>query len=339
MEVCKQCNRQYVTENDFLSQTSRWRICSEGHLWFNCSCGSLITVKKGKFPWFSPEKVMAPDKASLFNLLSKKSSMPYIPTSIMELQIAIADEGMSAADLGKIAKKDPLLSADILSHANNLKLADGQKITSLVHAFTFIGRKTIGELVLVSAVKAFKFKTQKFSSQDFWKKSKITGIIAEHLCRQFAPQLESEQAYLAGALCNIGKVVAAISLPDVLDQVYELTYAPDAELTWNDVEKKLSAPSHCTMGEIACTIWGLPSYISEASSLHHSLADTQKTEWSFGELSSFANQLCHVMLGEVSQMEDSIMQSYSQKSQLNDAKTMKMLDEIKNLLPTDLLST
>ncbi|MBP6217675.1 MAG: HDOD domain-containing protein [Oligoflexales bacterium] len=280
---------------------------------------------------------MAPDKASLFNQLSKKS-MPYIPTSVMELQLAIADEKNSATELANIAKKDPLLSADILAHANNIKTSDGQKIGSLTHAFSYIGRKTISEIVLVSAVKTFKFKTKSFSSDEFWKKSKITGIISEQLCRILSKETEPDQVYLAGALCNIGKVVAAICMPEILEKVHNEVSSSSADCTWNDAEKKISAPSHCILGEIAASLWGLADYIIQTSSQHHDLANIKSDVWLIPEIVGFANQICHTILGEVTLIEEPLLHSYMEKAKITEAKSMHFIDEIREKIPADLLA-
>jgi len=337
MEVCKECKRQYILENDYLTGTSHWHISTEGDLWFNCSCGHLLQVKKGKFPWFTPEKILSPDKATLFNLLAKKSTMPYIPTSVMELQIAIADPKLSAIDLANTAKKDPLLSADILSHANTMKLSDGQKISSLIHAFSYIGRKTISDLVLVAAVKSFKFKTKHFTSKEFWQKSKITGFLSEHLAGIFAPNLEPDQAYLSGSLCNIGKVIAAICIPETLEKIYLATNDQGGGgVTWAEAERKFQAPSHITLGEIACTIWGLPSYITEAASDHHRTADLKSSSFSIGEITAFSNQICHILLGEDSQLEDMVFESYMQKTKMRDTQLASLITDLKSKLPADL---
>ena len=67
IKKCKSCGREFRSERDFFENTSRWTICSQNNLWFDCSCESTLMLTKGKYPWYSPDKHMGIESSSVFN--------------------------------------------------------------------------------------------------------------------------------------------------------------------------------------------------------------------------------------------------------------------------------
>ena len=110
-KVCNTCKRVFKTIDNFLENTERWRICDQGHLWFNCNCGSINIIIKGKYDWYDPETLLSKDSRSIFNLLGGLKELPHVPTYVMKIEQLIDDETTSSADLAKAYKT----SSDIRS--------------------------------------------------------------------------------------------------------------------------------------------------------------------------------------------------------------------------------
>ena len=123
MEIkeCKKCSRKFVTETDFFTGTSRWRICDMGNLWFNCSCQSTMMLKKGKFPWYSPDKVMSKEAASVFNQLATLKNLPHLPQALMKLQTLLGDDNSTSGQIVQALRSNALIAGNVLKTANNLK--------------------------------------------------------------------------------------------------------------------------------------------------------------------------------------------------------------------------
>lgn len=289
MDVCSSCGKQYAEEKDFLAGTSRWRFCEDGNLWFNCSCNNTMVILQGKFDWFSPDKVFDEDKASLFNKLSKKSKIPYIPSGVMKVQMLLSDENSCAQDFVNAVKGDPVLAAEILSHANNMKLGSRQSISSLSFAFSYIGRNAISEIVLLAAIKSFKFKTKKFKSEPFWADSLRVGSVTEFLSRKFPSDVEGDEAYLSGCLSHIGKIINAFISPVEVDDIYEKVRQRAGK--WQDLEKDYGLYAYTTLGELAAVIWGLPPYIADSALYHLENPDLSRDSLNSGELAGLAHLL------------------------------------------------
>ena len=332
LKKCAHCSRQYMQESDFLVDTNRWRVCDDGHLWFNCGCGSTLVIPKGKFDWYSPDMTMGADAKALFNRLPQMGDMPHIPTTVMELQQLLSDPNVSAGKLASTAKKDPLLAGNLLTIANNLKSSTGNRIESLEHAISYVGMNTLKDLAVTAALRSFKFETSSFNSEKFWDHAFLTGRIAEHLAKEFCKgYIIPDEAYLAGTLCNIGKVVMAISFPEMADSIAKDLANPKNTGPWRDIEKKNKAYDHRTLGEIGCTLWGLPPYVVEVNQSHHSPPESSKDGPVMDDIVGLANQLAHWINLEPHRMDDDLTEAYCRKFGIPKPKLEEIADQLMSL--------
>jgi HD-like signal output (HDOD) protein len=269
LKVCKTCSRVFENPDDFLKNTKRWRICSRGHLWFNCACESTNMIKKGKFPWYSPDKVMSAEASSVFNQLASLKNLPHLPTHVMLLQQLLQDENTTSNQLAEVTKKAPLLAGKVLDMANQRGQVPGTRIESLAHAITYIGRSAMRDIVTVAGVQGFEFPTAVMDREKFWEDCFVVGRIAEALAARFPCHLLPDETYVAGTLCNIGKLVLAICDPEKADQITKDCQNVKVLGNWQQAEKRHDYPQHTVLGEIAIVLWGLPEYILDTTLYHH----------------------------------------------------------------------
>lgn len=137
-KTCSLCKREYKNEEDFLENTSRWRVCKSGMLWFNCQCDSTLVIPKGKFDWYSPDKVLSSYAGKVFNkLILLKTEIPMMPSAAMEAQSLLLDERSSMKELSLSIRKMPHLAIEIIKIADNMRIGRN-KIESLEHACVYI---------------------------------------------------------------------------------------------------------------------------------------------------------------------------------------------------------
>jgi hypothetical protein len=74
--TCGKCKREFAGERDLLTETTRWRMCAKGNLWFHCSCGATLTLPKGKYEFFSPAMAMSDKARSVFAKLQRREDIP-----------------------------------------------------------------------------------------------------------------------------------------------------------------------------------------------------------------------------------------------------------------------
>ena len=338
LKHCKSCGRDFVKESDFLEMTSRWRLCEDGHLWFNCKCHSTLVIMKGKFDWYSPDLMMKGQAKSLFNQLPDLGKLPHIPTSVMKLQQKIQDENSSSIELARLAKKDPLIATRILQVSNNLRGGGQSKIESLAHAISYMGVNTLNDIVLAASIKGMSFKTAKFDSDEFWFQSFLTGKIVEMLAKEFNEGVLADEAYLAGTLCNLGKVVGAICFPEKSDQIAKRMENPETVGPWAQIERATGAYDHGILGEIGSCFWGLPEYIMEVNREHHSPVRKNKKKPDLLELVQLGNQLSHWVLLRPNRIDEDQLGHLLPVFQLSERRLEELAGEFRKLVNGDHIS-
>lgn len=325
-KTCNFCFRVYTRAEDFYRDTSRWRLCDQRNLWFNCACGSTLMLPSGKFSWYSPVKTMSTHAASVFNSLSDLATLPHIPATVMEIQQLVQTEDVEVSDLAKKIKTDPIIAANLLSLANNIKSnrdpQDRKKIESLEHAIMFVGKKNLSELVMTISLKMFESKCKLFSTDQFWKESFLTGDIAEALALLLQAKYSKDELFISASLCNLGKFVGALCLPAVMDALQQHVDHPKTLSTWRHGERILRAPDHCVLGEIGASIWGLPSYVIGAVASHHQLklnkpGQVHDKPFSMVEIVALANQLSHWVLLRPSRIDEIHLESLTRSAGLS----------------------
>ena len=327
-KTCKLCNREYRDEEDFLQNTSRWRVCDHGMLWFNCECGSTLVIPKGKFDWYSPEKVLSPYAGKVFNkLIQLKTDIPLMPSYAMEAQSLLQDAQTSMAQISQSIKKMPHLAIEIIKIADNMRIGRN-KIETLEHACVYIGRKKVSEIINLACIKNFDFNSKEYQENGFWQESFLTGLIAERLANQFLHKNQQDMAYLAGCFINVGKILLAVLLPKKADQIYAQISIPKEVNTWSNAERDLKIVNHTILGEIACRMWGLPDYIVAPVIEHHGHRKDFKNNYGLlTDIVALSNQIMHWVSLNPSRIDQDLMKYLSKKLGLEEVHLEKFCED------------
>jgi HD-like signal output (HDOD) protein len=305
-----------------------------GHLWFNCSCGSTLLVKKGKYPWYSPEKFLSEEAKGIFNTLGNLKSLPHIPNSVMQLQQTLADPEVSARDIANHLKTEPLMATQLLKMAENMRKSRNPQnppIISLEHAIVYMGIKSVKDLVVAASLRTFKIPPSKFSVDDYWNESFLTGAITEYIAKKFSIALPEDQLFLAGSLCNVGKLVLATCFPPLINKIISDINSLETLSTWQVTEQKYKFPSHAILGEIAAALWGLPDFVMQSARKHHERYISKGAQIELWEVVGVANQFSHWLLLQPHRMDQMTVEDFMNRFKLREKDVENLVKEMEPL--------
>lgn len=332
---CALCGKDYRAEKDFLSETKRWRLCSAGNLWFNCRCGSTLMVKKGKFPWYSPERSLSADAKSVFNSMTNLKDLPHVPAAVMALQRLTQDPKVTPKELASAVRKEPVIAAQVLQIAENLRNTRNPAnppIKALDHAIVYIGVHAVSDLLLATALRIIVMPKSGFDTDGFWREAYLTGAIAEFIATRIQAPLNPDEVYLSASLCNVGKLVTAYCFPPLVTKIAHDITDPQVLTTWRAAEASYNFPDHAILGEIAATFWGLPEYVTKAARHHHDVIGADKTKpISLAEIAAVANQMMHWLLMQPHRMEADVLESFKKRVNMADKDVEDWIDELGTL--------
>ena len=203
-------------------------------------------------------------------LAGSVGTLPSVPAIYWELTRALADPEVGAADVSKIVERDPALSAKVLQIVNSSFFGLPQRTTSVGKAVSYLGLSVVKAVAVTLQVFSAGAKAKPipgFSVEELQTRAVLVAEIARQIIRD--PK-RAEEAYLAGLLLDMGKIILALGAPERFAAALRL--ATDSGQPLHLVEQELLHVSHAEVGAFLLGTWGLPLPIVAAVACHHNPA-------------------------------------------------------------------
>jgi putative nucleotidyltransferase with HDIG domain len=197
-------------------------------------------------------------------------SLPVLPAIYTELMQELKSEDPSLERAGEIVAKDMALTTKILTLVNSAFFGLGRPIAHPSEAAVFLGTETLRALVLSLQVfsQFSQVQLKEFSVENLWKHSWTTAVLARRLCEfEEAGRATTDEAFIAGLLHDVGKLVLAANHPAQLEE--NIRQARQKRLTLWEQEYQVYNASHAELGGYLLGAWGLPSGVVDAVAFHH----------------------------------------------------------------------
>jgi len=196
--------------------------------------------------------------------------LPTLPTVITQLISLIDNPKTSARNVAQLISTDQALTAKILKLANSAFYGFPREIATVDLAVVVLGFETVKNLGLsVSVLERFAgtdSDTGNFDRQKFWEHSIACGVAARLLATKLRYRVPGE-AFAAGILHDIGRLILSQYFPDEFDKVLRLMH--DEELYIGDAEERVLGVTHADIGGWLAERWNLPRQLEETICFHH----------------------------------------------------------------------
>jgi HD-like signal output (HDOD) protein len=195
-------------------------------------------------------------------------TLPALPTVVARLIQAVDNPKVTATQLGVLIEQDQVLTARILKVANSSFYAFPRQIGTVQLALVVMGFDAVKELALgLSAQSAFRAESAhpRFQIDRFWQHSLAVASACRMLAFRFGGIPEGE-AFVAGLLHDIGKLVLNQYLPKEFAEIQEALSNPEA--IPESVEMALVGVTHGEVGSWLGERWNLPTPLCQAMRWH-----------------------------------------------------------------------
>ena len=206
----------------------------------------------------------------LKRLVSQMESLPSLPSLYTQIVELIQSPDGSIKQIGEVIAQDLAMTAKILQLVNSAFFGIPRHISNPAQAAGMLGLDTIKALVLTTGIFS-KFEQKRFvhfGIETLWNHSIKTGAIAKKIAdKESADKHLSDNAFMAGLLHDVGKLVLMANVPDKYKAVIETI--KEQNITLNQAEQSVFGTSHAEVGAYLAGLWGLPDAIVEAVAFHH----------------------------------------------------------------------
>jgi HD-like signal output (HDOD) protein len=193
-------------------------------------------------------------------------AMPHVASKVLELS---SDPDTSAALLQQVISDDQAMTARILKIANSAMYACSRRIKTLSEAIVMLGFNSIRSLVVTSAARnLYSTGNARMGLKErlLWEHSIGCAFACRVLASERHPAL-AEEAFLAGLMHDIGKLVLNLQLPDQFEEVVQIVYNENRE--FDSTERELLGFDHARVGALLVNKWKLSALLEEVIKLHH----------------------------------------------------------------------
>ncbi len=192
--------------------------------------------------------------------------MPQSVTQILEI---VKDEKSSSRKLAEVFEQDPALAVNILKLANLPAYGFASRISTISHAIVCLGLETIKSIALTSSTHEMLNKeipAYSLGERMLWQHSMSSATCAKIIAKRVGYK-DDEEAYIAGLLLDIGKIILSSFAEDEFYQVAERSEKD--EIPFDIVEQEMLGFGHPQVGGRVIKKWGLPQALVEAVQYHH----------------------------------------------------------------------
>jgi HD-like signal output (HDOD) protein len=189
-------------------------------------------------------------------------SLPTLPDALDEVTRLVEDPSSSTEQIAKAISRDQVLSAKVLKMVNSPIYGFPGRIGSIQHALVLLGFNVIRGIIISTSV----FDIMTTSMAGLWEHSQGCAMAAANVARA-AGFKDPEEYAVAGLLHDIGKVLAAVQLPDLKAEADELVENED--IRYLEAEQRVFGFGHDRINMWLADYWNLPLRLKEALILHH----------------------------------------------------------------------
>ncbi len=208
-------------------------------------------------------------------IVSSRQEFESLPAQHHQIVTGLNSPDTSIDDIAEAIANDLALSAKILETANSSFYGFDQSVADIKQAISLLGLSTTRNIVL--AVHIFSQVGQDSEHQslikEIWHHSIAVAGAARRIClHETNDQKAAEEAYSAGLLHDIGKLILLGVVPD--DYIEAQRLSREESLSPWQTEYKVIGCDHAEVGAYLLAKWGLPNALSEAAALHHRPANS-----------------------------------------------------------------
>lgn len=204
----------------------------------------------------------------LNNRIRAFKHLPSLPQVLIRLIDICNDENVTFQELSGTLAMDPGLTSRVLNLANSSYYRNHEKISHIDQALLRMGKQTVKNLVFSAAVhQVFQgnFGHDPQRIKQFWRHSLLSAIIARMLAEKIDYR-EPEQAFFAGMIHDIGRLVLSNNFPEAGKAICDIAASESQALL--DEERKICAP-HTEIGAWLLNQWNTDTFTIDAVLYHH----------------------------------------------------------------------
>lgn len=203
--------------------------------------------------------------------VSQINRLPSLPDLYQKICDIAQSENAGVKDAVNVILKDAAMSAKILQLVNSSYFGIAREVSSIAQAISLLGMDTLKSLVLSIGIfdNHLPVKIPGFSITKLMEHSVACGTLAKQIVALETEDSNlAEHAFTAGLLHDLGKLILAMEIPDLVTNSLEI--AREDQVSLAEAEMIAEGFTHADVSGYLLGLWKLPMTVVEAVTFHHS---------------------------------------------------------------------
>ncbi len=210
------------------------------------------------------------ENEDLRSLVNEMSSLPSLPSTYAALTRVLAVPEAGFREVAEVISGDAAICAKVLQLVNSSFFGLPQRVNDMETAISLLGTNMVKNLVMSAEVFSPLGNDTQLRGFDF-EEERVRTLFTAQLARAIATsrlsKRDAEDAYMAGVLHDVGRLVLASQLPKRFQKTLDAELE-GSEPSWQR-ERMEFGVTHADVGAYLLGVWGLPYPIVEAVAMHH----------------------------------------------------------------------
>lgn len=234
---------------------------------------------------------------TLADLILKQEDLPAPKTTYMQLSKLI-EQDASSEEISHVIEVDQSVSSKVLRISNSAFY--GIKTSSIKQAITYIGLNNVKDIVLSCSIfENLKVPPSLISYRDYlWKHTTVTSFYMSGLYAKVLNSKMPVEAFTAGILHDLGKMVVIQMYPEVAEKTYAAILNKDPQ-EGIAIEEEILGFNHQILGGMLLEWWDFPFAIVEAALFHHQPLNAKIVHKTLVAALHIADQYSQKYLGQI----------------------------------------
>lgn len=196
-------------------------------------------------------------KEGLEAIILKAMDIPVLPVTAQRVLSLMSDPDVSIEKIKRLVSTDAGLATKILKVANSAFYGGYRNIENLSQAILRLGLNSVRNIVIAASMKNV-YKNFGLTEKLLWEQT-IGSAMASNIISRRTRISDPEDAFIAGLLHDVGKVVLNNEYPRQFAQVMEKVY--NDAVPYSAAEKEVFEFSQREIGARVVRKWGFPERI------------------------------------------------------------------------------
>lgn len=197
--------------------------------------------------------------------------LPSLPDTTVRVLKMTDDPAASARDVSGAISTDMALTSKVLKIANSAYYGMPRAVSTVNEAVLILGMSALRNLAL--AASTYDMLRQECAGYrmpvgELWRHS-LTCATAAQIIARSTRAARAEEAFVAGLLHDVGKVVLNVHIAHQFQTIIALAELDD--MSFHDAEKLVLGFDHADVGAKVAEKWNLPAPLCQAICGHHCL--------------------------------------------------------------------